>query len=607
MISSRRMHFGHRRRLLVIPVLAAMVAASCGGGDDDNEASQSAEVTEQAPATSAPTSEETSSEQAPATTAAPAEESSSSSEGPIVETLPPETVPEPVKGGTLRYGLEADVDGLNPTTSALSAPGLMMANAVFDTLTATTADNKVVPSLAQSVEPATDDFKSWTLTLRPNITFQDGTPLNADAIMANFEAQRNDPLVGLAVRPFFPETNAIQKIDDMTVQFNLLDSNAYFPATISGQLGMVASPTWLEAAKADPTLNQQPVGTGPFKFDTRSLDSVTRFVRNDSWWNGEVYLDAVEFYPVPDSATRVDQMDGGELDALQTTDPESILALQDEQMPNVYDDSAAEQFAMLNTAAAPFDDIRARQALAWATPKQNYLDLIAQGVIRSANERFIPEDPFANPNVVQQSDDPDQAVELADAYCAEKGSETNPITGDPTCTDGKINIQLSYSGPSVLQERRAEILDEGWSAAFNVTFNEVLEDEFIQQAALGQYNVNLWRQFEAEDPSADNVWLLCRTIGGISLNWPRYCDESRDALLMQAQATTDQNERIQLYQEAEQKINDAFTYIFLTHTAWMNAFTDNVHGVCDRTSPEGTPLKCAVAGRTWFQTVWMDG
>ena len=321
MISSRRMHFGHRRRLLVIPVLAAMVAASCGGGDDDNEASQSAEVTEQAPATSAPTAEETSSEQAPATTAAPAEESSSSSEGPIVETLPPETVPQPVKGGTLRYGLEADVDGLNPTTSALSAPGLMMANAVFDTLTATTADNKVVPFLAQSVEPATDDFKSWTLTLRPNITFQDGTPLNADAIMANFEAQRNDPLVGLAVRPFFPETNAIQKIDDMTVQFNLLDANAYFPATISGQLGMVASPTWLEAAKADPTLNQQPVSTGPFKFDTRSLDSVTRFVRNDSWWNGDVYLDAVEFYPVPDSATRVDQMDGGELDALQTTDP----------------------------------------------------------------------------------------------------------------------------------------------------------------------------------------------------------------------------------------------------------------------------------------------
>ena len=158
----------------------------------------------------------------------------------------------------------------------------------------------------------------------------------------------------------------------------------------------------------------------------------------------------------------------------------------------------------------------------------------------------------------------------------------------------------------MLQTRRAEILDEGWSAAFNVTFDELLEDEHIQQTALGQYNVNLWRQFEAEDPSADNVWLLCRTIGGISLNWPRFCDEERDALLLQAQATTDQAERVALYQQVEQMINEDFLYIFLTHTAWMNAFTDNVHGVCDRISPEGTPLKCAVAGRTWFSTVWMD-
>ncbi len=54
---------------------------------------------------------------------------------------------------------------------------------------------------------------------------------------------------------------------------------------------------------------------------------------------------------------------GGELEALQTTDPDSVIVLQDEGIPNVYDDSAAEQFAMINSAAAPFDDIRARQAL----------------------------------------------------------------------------------------------------------------------------------------------------------------------------------------------------------------------------------------------------
>ena len=159
----------------------------------------------------------------------------------------------------------------------------------------------------------------------------------------------------------------------------------------------------------------------------------------------------------------------------------------------------------------------------------------------------------------------------------------------------------------MIQTRRAEILDEGWSSAFNVTFDELLEDEHIQQTALGQYNVNLWRQFEGEDPSTDNVWLLCRTIGGISLNWPRYCDEQRDALLMQAQATTDQAERVQLYQQVEQMINDAYTYIFFTHTAWMNAFTDNVHGVCDRDVARRRAAQVRGRRPHVVQTVWMDG
>ncbi len=375
------------------------------------------------------------------------------------------------------------------------------------------------------------------MTLRPGITFHDGSPLDSAAIVANFEAQRNSALVGLAVRPFFPETDAITVVDDLTVTFNLLEPDAYFPTNLTGQLGMVASPTWLAAAAADPTLNQQPVGTGPFLFDSRSQDSVTRFVRNDAWWGGEVYLDAVEFYPVPDSNDRIDLMFGGELEALHTTDNDSILLFRDDaSIQNVLDDSGEESFAMINSSAPPFDDIRARQALTYATPRQNYIDLIGLGAARAADGNFIPESPYYNPDVKQAGDDPASAAPLVEAYCAERGTEPNPVTGTPTCTDGKINIELQWSGPSVIQTRIAELLDEGWSEFFNVTFDELLEDEHIQQTAFGQYNVNTWRQFGAKDPDSDRVWLMCRNIGGISLNWPRFCDEERDALILAAQA-----------------------------------------------------------------------
>lgn len=525
---------------------------------------------------------------------------------PVVETLPPEENVDPVVGGTLRYGLTADTNGINPAASSMSVNGLMMGNAVFDTLAALTPDGQWVPFLAESFTPS-DDLTQWTVKLREGITFHDGTPLDAEAVLTNFESQRAHPLVGLAVKPFYPETDAVTIVDDLTLTFNLLDPDAKWPTSVAGQLGMIASPTWLAAAADDGSLNQEPIGTGPFKFESRSEDSVTRFVRNDDWWNGEVYLDAVEFFPVPDPDARNDLLFGGDLDALHTTNQASILDLEDDEaIQNVLNDASEESFAMINSAQPPFDDIRARKALTLATPVDLYNELIALGVNRPAEQMFIPESPFYNPDVTQEHDDPDAAAALAAEYCAERGSESNDLLGTPTCTDGKINMEFQFSGPSVVQTRIAELLDEGWSVAFNVTFNELLEDEHIQQTAFGQYNVNTWRQFGAANPTNDNVWLLCRTIGGISLNWPRYCDDERDAIIFEAMATADDAERVPLMQELVRKMNEDYLYIFFNHTLWNNAFTENVHGVCDRTAPDGTVLECSSNGRTWFSSVWID-
>ena len=590
-------------RVFALPLAAALLAASCGGGGDD-AAPDDQVVTEDSTGDTAPADDAAPDDAAPASSIVDDDTSDGS---PVEETLPPEENLEPVAGGTLRYGLTAETNGINPTASALSVNGLMIGNAVFDTLAALTPGGGWVPYLAESFTPS-DDFRSWTMKLRPNITFHDGTPLNAEAITVNFESQRAHPLVGLAVKPFFPDEGAVTIVDDLTVIFNLLEPDAQFPsAAMTGQLGMVASPTWLEAAAADGALNQAPIGTGPFVFDSRSEDSVTRFVRNDNWWNGDVYLDAVEFFPVPDPDARNDLMFGGEINALHTTNQASTLDLRDdESIQRVENDAGEESFAMINSSVPPFDDIRARKALTLATPVDLYNDLIALGVNRPANQMFIPESPFYNPDVVQEHDDPDAAVVLAAEYCAERGTDENTVLGTPTCTDGKINIELQWSGPAVVQTRIADLLDEGWSVAFNVTFNELLEDEHVQQTAFGQYNVNTWRQFGAANPTGDNVWLMCRTIGGISLNWPRFCDEQRDALILATMAEPDNADRAPLLQELVQRIHDDYLYILFNHTLWTNAFAEEVHGVCERTAPDGTLLECATNGRTWFSSVWID-
>jgi peptide/nickel transport system substrate-binding protein len=627
------------RRLLSLTLAAGLLVAACGGDDDDAD-SGTTEPAEQTTESGGDTADDAADADADDDETADGDDTADASgdepaddtadggpddggepsddgdaiadagedrEEAVEVTLAPEENSEPVMGGTLRYGLEADVNGINPAASSLSAPGVMMGMAVFDTLAASTPDGGWAPYLAESFTP-NDDLTQWTMKLREGITFHDGTPLNSDAIVTNFESQRGHPLVGLAVKPFFPEEGAITVVDDLTVTFNMLEPNANFPSAVTGQLGMVASPAWLAASLDDGALNQAPIGTGPFMFESRSEDSVTRFVRNPDWWGGDVYLDAVEFYPVTDDDARNELLFGDELDALQTTNQASILDLTaDDSVQNVLSDAGEESFAMINSAAPPFDDVRARRALALATPVDLYNELIGLGVNRPADQMFTPDSPFYNPDVVQEHDDPEGALALVAEYCAERGGDENPVAGGPTCTDGKINIEYQWAGPAVVDTRIADLLNEGWSnAGFNVTFDELLQDEHISQAAFGQYNVAGWRQFGANNPADDRVWLMCRTIGGISLNWPRFCDEERDALILQIVATADPEAQVPMWQELVQKIHDDYLYVFYNHTLWDNAFAEEVHGVCDRTSPEGTQLKCSSNGVTWFSSIWMD-
>ena len=505
----------------------------------------------------------------------------------------------PVSGGTLRYALEADVDGLNPAASALTASGLNMANAVFDTLMAIDVDGVAVPYLAESVEPVDGDLALWRMQLRSGITFHDGTPFDAEAVKMNFDAQLASPLVGMAVRPFFPEADAATVVDELTVEFRTLEPNAVFPATLTSQLGMMASPSWLVAAKADPTLNQQPVGTGAFVFESRSEDSFTRFVRNDSWWGGEVHLDAIEFLPVPDPSARNDLAFTGNVEMLHSVDPASVGDLSAEaELQSVLDENGEENLVMMNASAPPFDDLRVRQALTLATPLQNVRDLIGVGVARPADQMFIPESRYYNPDVKQAGDDPARAVELAAEYCADVPDN---------CSDGKINIQFRFPGGSVASSREADILDEGWSDAFNVEFIELAQDALVLEVAFGRYQVVTWRSFGGLEPLESRHNLLCRTVSeGISLNFARFCSEARDALILEAQASPDIDERTLLWQQVSEDVRDAYTYVFTRHSPWLIAFGPDVRGVCDRTSPEGVALRCVANGRTWFDSTWLS-
>ena len=618
---------------LAVFLAVALMASACGGGDDGGEAqpSQSVETTEtsevaETTETAAPAEPADSAgapDDAPAATGT--EPADTQEQEPLLApvdttttTAPPSegagpAEPEPQFGGTLRVGVEAETDGLNPAANNFAVSAYVMTYPIFEPVAYWDKSGNWIPYLAESFTPI-NGGESWQMKLRPGVRFHDGTELDADDVIATYEAQLLDLEIQLAVRPFYPETGAVEKIDDLTVQYNPLRPSVFFPQFITSQLGMIPPSEWLARALEDPTLDQFPVGTGPFMIESRVQDEKTVLVRNPDYWAADItdiYLDRIEVYPITDTEIAAERLAAGDIDLMVTSNSDAILTLQDsEGVRTIENVRSSEDFAMMNTTSPPFNDIRARQALTFATDRDTYVSLIRQGTAPAADTMFHPELRWHNPNVKQETNMPDRAGPLVTAYCADNPGdyEWPPFSGQRRahCTDGKINVELQYSGPSKVQTRIADLLIDGWEDYFNVTEDVLLQDAHILATAFGFYNVVTWRQFGAVHPDNDVLWIQCSSIGDVSINWPRDCDEERDALMFEQRATDDVDRQVEIWHRIQEDLRDSYTYIFFNHANWTIGARDNVQNICGQTSPDGIELFCNNQGRAQLHQVWLS-
>src|SRR5436305_5561967 len=132
-------------------------------------------------------------------------------------------------GGSITVGLELDIPGFDPLkVGVYDTAALTAAAAIFDTLVYLDEKGEPQPKLAQSWTHS-DDYKTWTFKLRPGIKFHDGTPLNAEAVKANFDRQK-DPANKCRCAFYIAYIDNVQAPDDMTVVYNLTDPMVNLPA-----------------------------------------------------------------------------------------------------------------------------------------------------------------------------------------------------------------------------------------------------------------------------------------------------------------------------------------------------------------------------------------
>src|SRR5687767_9468678 len=213
----------------------------------------------------------------------------------------------PKDGGNLTHGVFSETAGLDPAvTFGGGATGTTEVGAIFDTIMRYDTEKKVfVPQIAESLTPNAD-FSEWTLKLRPNIKFTDGTDYDSDAVV--FGMKRHVQY-GSRAAALVAQVKEYTVVDKVTLKFTLTAPYSNFPYVLAFTPGMIPSPTAVKAAckigqpdevkvMTQCSFNLNPVGAGPYMIDKFLPKESITLKRNAAYWGGKPHLDTIKFVTV---------------------------------------------------------------------------------------------------------------------------------------------------------------------------------------------------------------------------------------------------------------------------------------------------------------------
>ncbi len=178
----------------------------------------------------------------------------------------------------ITISLDADPPSLDPAFSS-ALVDRQVHNSIFDKLVDLDANGKIVPMLATEWK-VSDDGLIYTFTLHEGVKFHDGTDFNADAVKVNLERYMTDPKS--TRRNELGTVKSVEAVDAKTVKVTLKEPFAPFLSVLSDRSGMMVSPKAVKDQGGD--IRNQPVGTGPFKLESRVKGDSITLARNDQYW-----------------------------------------------------------------------------------------------------------------------------------------------------------------------------------------------------------------------------------------------------------------------------------------------------------------------------------
>lgn len=442
--------------------------------------------------------------------------------------------------------------------------------ALYDTLVRANPDTlEYEPKLAESVTP-NDDFTEWTVTLRPDISFPNGDPFDAEAVRASIERHRAPESLSTARRPL-TLVDTIEAVDDLDVRFTLTTPWVGFPSMLAGSAGLVTNPRLVE--ERGEAFGQDPsdAGVGPFDLARFSANEEVVMTAKDDYWDGPVCIDELRFVPTADGDAALDSLTLGEYQMAHFLQvPQVVERARDEGVAGVGGLQHAGNALLMNVALPDTDpatgDVRVRQAIA-AAIDVDVLDERAFSGAGRPTSAIVHPDSELSPGTPGPAYDLDRARELVDEAKADGW-------------DGS----LRYVGPDYPVAQEAAITFEAMleAAGMTVDIRTLPSNDHIAEVLEGNYDITWWSLQNIEA----NLWDgFAQLRSDIPTNYGNFVEPAWDEALTELLAAEGVEEQQEVLGELQEIWNETVPMAIWASSEYYVANVDAVRGlVHDRNS-----------------------
>ena len=459
-------------------------------------------------------------------------------------------------GGTLKISHSTRIATLNPLS--LSGPAeYPVIDMAYSGLTRIGPDSQPMPDLAKSWE-GSPDATEFTFRLHEGVTFHDGTPATSSDVVATYEAILNPDIPSSALS-VLNMIDSVEAVDDLTVKFTLSSPFADFPTSTAHANARIISEEALsgDLTKLDTVVN----GTGPFKMESYDSARITRLVRNENYFSeGKPYLDAVEMHLFPDLAAETTNFLSGDIDVMLLVQQADYARISSTPGINALRVPSGRYVnVVMRFDQPPFDNLKVREALAYAIDRQLLVDLVLEGLGRPGHDNIL------SPEFKFRIDTPEKNYDPAKAKA---------LLAEAGYPDG-ISLDLVASNrPAIRAQVAIAIKQMALPAGFDIKVETMPHDTYIANVwKKGNFYMAYWGMQPTEDATFN--LLLTSNASYEDTGWK---NAKFDELVNAGRSTTIEAERAAAYSEAQELMLKELPYIIPFYEDVLTASKDHVKG-----------------------------